>query len=344
MVEIPEEIVEYFGSSNVPIRWLVPQTLAQEGYFGDILRKFSDEIKLENIPQGDAAPIWAKQLECLDRADLKLEVTIQVIGDAVAAKRMQSLRNDPSQCKVKPYDNPELVGICLDSNGLVELDHFRYNDHFFPGLNRSNTVFEVVPPIAKSISSMHWALSQLKDIAVTTKIKVRLDPLLVHDAKAYHPILFKMLVWGKPLDWNSLAGLQQEEHSRWMPGPYCQEEVEFTDLVWSPRDDGIHFICEEVPKLEVCEIRASRYFHGIFVPATRTFIHCDGAIRIYEREELISRHRAHVRRIGKIGKRVKIFEVGGKISTEQWTNLVCAYFVWNNDLQNYFGAGIEYKV
>lgn len=339
MIEIPEEIIEYFGESNSPTFWLVPQVLGSEGHLGDLLRNFSDKLETIQMSEGDDAPIWVKRLAGLNCTDRKLEITIQVVGDAVAAKRLELLRG-----KVKPYDNPDLAGISLDSDGLVGLNDFCYDRRFFPGLNRRQTVFEVVPPLAKAVNSMYWTLSELKNIAQKVKVKVRLDPLLVHDTNKYAPVFFKMLVWGKPLDWNALAGLKQEDHSRWFPDPGWQEDVEFTDMVWSPRNDEIHFTCEEVPKLRAHKIRGSRYSHGIYIPGKHTFIHCDGAIRVYDREELLSRHQAHVRQIGKIGRRIKTFMIDGEISTDEWTNLTCSYFVWNNDLQNYFGTGIRISV
>ena len=82
---------------------------------------------------------------------------------------------------------------------------------------------------------------------------------------------------------------------RWRPDPGWQEDVEFTDLVWSPGKDGVHFTCEEVPKLATCTVRGSRYFHGIYIPGKHSFTHCDGAIRVYSAQELVDRHQAHVR-------------------------------------------------
>lgn len=344
MIQVSRELIDYFGESNAPIFWLVPQVLERNDHLGDLLRNLSDQLEMTSLHYGGDTPTWVSQLINLSPAERRLEATIQVIGDAVAAERLTLLYEANAHGKLKPYDSPDLDGVLPDSDGLVNLNDFCYDGRFFPGLNRKQTVFEGLPPLAKAVNSMYWTLGELAKIASKANIKLRLDPLLIHEVSNYAPVFFKMLVWGKPLDWNTIAELKQEEHSRWFPDPGWQEDVEFTDMVWTPRDDGIHFTCEEVPKLGARQFRGSRYSHGIYVPNRHRFIHCDGAIRIYDLEELFLRHESHVRRIGKIGKRIKTFAVEGEISTDEWTNLTCSYFVWNNDLQNYFGAGIKRSI
>jgi hypothetical protein len=120
---------------------------------------------------------------------------------------------------------------------------------------------------------------------------------------------YKMLVYGKQLDWDDIASLKEERHLRFQPDFLKQEDVEWTDLVWTPCDEGIQFICEEIPKLTACKVRGSRYFHGIYAPSKKSFIHCDGAIRIYDISELEQRLQIHVRKAGKMGNRIKIFRI-----------------------------------
>ncbi|GEM_PF-558464 len=340
MIHVPKELVAFFGKSNAPTFWLVPHVLEGNDDVGQLVRDLSNRIETTTLDDEDV-PTWVGRLTGLKEAERKLEATIQVIGDAVAAERLRLLSEECFLGRMKPYGHPDLDGIVPDPEGLVNLDGFCHDGRFFPGLNRRQTVFEVLPSLAKAANSMYWTLGELTRLAATATIRVRLDPLLVHNLNDYAPVLLKMLVWGKPLDWNAIAGLKQEDHSRWFPDPGWQEDVEFTDMVWSPRDDGVHFVCEEVPKLGARHCRGSRYSHGIYEPDKHAFIHCDGAIRIYTREELLARHRSHARQIGKIGKRIKTFTVEDNISTDEWTKLTCSYFVWNNDLQNYFGTGMR---
>jgi hypothetical protein len=338
MLIIPKELIDYFGGSNAPVFWLVPQLLDSGDRLGSALQRLSKELETAPPVYDGQPPIWMSQIPCQEGPDRNMQMLIQVIEDAVAAERLRIIT---SVVEVKrPYDHLDLVGLNPDSDGLVRFVEFNSGVHFFPGLNRGNTVFEVLPSLPRAVNSMYWVLKELVPLVRKVDVRIRLDPLLVHDVTNYAPVLFRMLVWGRPLDCDRLANLKQEEHCRWIPDNGWQPDVEFTDLVWTPRDDGLHFLCEEVPKTTACSFRPSRYFHSIFDPKMRVFIHCDGASRVYNREELVIRHQIHVRQTGKVGKRVKVFAVDGQITSEEWTNLTCAYFVWNMDLQRYFGNAL----
>jgi len=109
----------------------------------------------------------------------------------------------------------------------------------------------------------------------------------------------------------------------------------FTDIVWSPRGKEVHFICEEIPTHESINVRGSRYFHAIYVPEKEKFIHMDGAVRYFKTDEWDLRKDSHVRQIGKIGKRVKIFKLEGDLPIEFFCDLVQSFFYWNADIHRY---------
>jgi len=57
----------------------------------------------------------------------------------------------------------------------------------------------------------------------------------------------KMLVYGRPLDWDRLRKLK-EEHGQYIDAkPYS--EIGTTQYVWRPEENEIHFTCEELTKL-----------------------------------------------------------------------------------------------
>ena len=62
----------------------------------------------------------------------------------------------------------------------------------------------------------------------------------------------------------------------------------------------------------------------------------DGAIRIYSFEEIEVRNTCHVKDIGKIGKRIKIFQIDNELELEDWSNIASSFYVWNEDVQKYF--------
>ena len=342
MIVVPEELIKYFGISNLPTLWLLPRAMEDEPRLGKMISMLIEQVDQVLQSENPDQPAWVSQSRHLPFENRRISATAHVIGEAVAARRLSILTADINTDTIRPYNHSDLSGLQPDADGLVDLSHFDSGHLFLPGLRRRNSVFEILPSIPDAVNSMHWTLQELVKLGVKLNILIRLDPLMVHLADGYAPIIQKMLVYGKPLDWKALANLKEENHMRWRPDPGWQEDVEFTDLVWSPGKDGVHFTCEEVPKLATCTVRGSRYFHGIYIPGKHSFTHCDGAIRVYSAQELVYRYQAHVRQIGKIGKRIKAFLVGSEITAEEWISLVCTFYVWNNDVQNYFGVGIKW--
>jgi len=335
---VPENVVEYFGGLNIPPCFSLSDVIDDVSQVGRDVRNLLKEVEdLLNYPPS-GLPFWFTQSRGLDFDTRRLWVTERLLSEAIAQKRLQVLVEDYEAETKRPYQHCSLAGIVPNSYGLVSLDLFDKNPSVIPGLRRGQTVFEVLPSIPTAVNSMYWVINILfRHKKVETL--VRLDPLMRQPAGKYQPINYKMLVYGKPLDWGSLSTIKESLHLRWMPDNGWLEDVEFTDLVWSPRDDGVHFLCEEVPKVDSLQFRPSRYFHAIFDPNQMVFIHCDGAIRIYNKDELKERLNGHVRNIGKIGKRVKVFASQSILLAETWTSLVCAFFVWNRDIEKYFATG-----
>jgi len=337
MIEIPNEVVDHFSTSCMPARFQLPGSLEQDSKVGKILREVSASLQQIAGSNKEDQPNWFREIaekhSYLKDEQLIEWLIVQAIDREIAKRRLLLLNSSKQLRQIKPYDHPDLSGIELDNNSLVKLSEF---DISLRHLNRGSTVFEILPSIAYSTNSMYWTLRILFGLAKPGEIKVRLDPLMVQQASTYRSMEYKMWVYGKELDWQDIRNLKEDRHMRWQPNHGSQSDVEFTDLVWSPRDNEVHFICEELPKKELSCMRGSRYFHSIFIADNPRFIHCDGAIRIYSTQEIEQRHTTHVRNIGKIGKRVKIFQTDFDIPTTDWTSLVSAFYVWNMDIERYF--------
>jgi hypothetical protein len=169
--------------------------------------------------------------------------------------------------------------------------------------------------------------------------KIRLDPF-IEEYKSEYKIMFqKMLVYGKPLDWERLRRLKEEEYGQWLDEK-TYSKIGTTDFVWRPMGNEIHFTCEELPKINCLDYRGSRFFHAIFDKITGNIKHCDGAIRFYTLEEFKKRTQYHVRntQVRKIGTRIKIFQIDDFIDQNVFTTLAATFFVWNEDIQKYFGG------
>jgi hypothetical protein len=183
------------------------------------------------------------------------------------------------------------------------------------------------------------------DLAIEKNLdfKIRLDPFIEIPISNYHPIFYKMYVYGRHLDWKRLLSLRNDDFGQWL------DEKEYnragtTDYIWSARKDSIHFTCEELPKTNFKGIKISRYFHAILDKKSGGIIHCDGAIRLYSKQELESRTNFHVKdpEVRKIGKRIKIFQYeikenqGKELEKDAFCLLAATFFVWNKDAERYF--------
>lgn len=338
MIQVPDELIAYFGLSTLPALFLIPR-LPENPIVHSALAELKEELGKSLASPGFALELLGERYKGLSSEDLEFYSLCRVIDAAVGTKRLNALVE--AKATPLPYEHADLCNIQRDKTDLVDLAKFDY-ESLSPGLKSGNTVFQILPSIPTAKNSMYWVFSELvNNVNAKNRVSIRLDPLMIESADEYRPLLQKMLVWGKPLDWEYIRSIRNVLHSRYEPSPGWQEDVQFTDLVWSPYENETHFTCEELPKVNEVSVRGSRYLHAIFDPKEGFFTHCDGALRIYSYAEILARGNAHVRNIGKMGKRVKTFLIDGKIPIQDWTNLVCAFFVWNNDIQKYFGVGLD---
>ncbi len=251
----------------------------------------------------------------------------------IARERLNTLLDTSS--RPKPYNSNNLNDVSIDNSGLVNISDFNLNRR---GITYSDFGYRLCPSTDTDNSS-YWVFLEIASLA-TEKLKsfkIRLDPFIEKPITEYNPMMFKMTVYGKPLDWEGLKNLKSDDYGQFMNekdyGDYGN-----TDYVWRVERDELHFTCEELPKVNKCEYRGSRYFHAIFDKKTGNIIHCDGAIRIYNEIELTNRMQVHVRNTEarKVGKRVKIFQTNDNLNHEDFTKLVVSFFVWNDDIRLYF--------
>jgi len=152
-----------------------------------------------------------------------------------------------------------------------------------------------------------------------------------------------MFTYGQPLDWDRIAALREPEHLEWLPDDRDRPGgVNHTQLCWTPKADGIHFHCEELPLNE--HVRPGRYAHAIYDPETKHFTHADGAVRYYTAPQLQERRQLHVRNAGKAGTRVKVFTFDEPLSRDGWCSVIAALFVWNDDVNCYFESHVDGSV
>lgn len=254
------------------------------------------------------------------------------------AKERISVLLDKSP-RPKPYNSDNLKKVKITKDNLVNIKEFNIDDF---GYKYNNFVYELTPVITNQLNSSHWISRSIMEFTKKKGLnfKIRLDPFIKKKESEYKPMVYKWYIYGKPLDWEKLKKLTQDDSGRFFDGK-SDSEVEFTDYVWRPVEENeLHFTCEEMPKNNCIDYRGSRFFHAIFDKTTGNIKHCDGAIRFYSKEELENRKKYHVKEpeIRKVGKRIKIFQIDDTIDQNTFSTLVVTYFVWNDDIKDYFGG------
>lgn len=337
MNEINNELFQYFLRNPLDIKRSLP----------DLLRKSDDLSEIANNQVSQIAENEALQLIDNDErfkfhnSDLKyndqlkkarIEILSYKINKIVIKKRMDAIHNSDEQGRALPYNHPALTDIHLVDNDLINIKNFDLSDK---RLVRNSHEFFILPTLP-ALNSSTFLWNELLSISAG-EVFIRLDPFLLQSKDDNPQMHYKMWVYGVPLDWDKTTQLKKENHCKWMPDYPDSSDIAFTDAVWLPKGDEIHFTCEEVPKEINVDIRGSRYFHSTYSTNTKKW-HIDGAVRLYDKNSIQTRHKKHVRNAGKMGKRVKIFYVSGKgdFPKEECSALASSFFVWNEDAMNYF--------
>jgi hypothetical protein len=327
------KLLDYFKNSLEDALYGVSEII----YDSDHPQYENAMIDIDNIDIDELEDfITAKRIDRFldDNENLHLEkckcYLISKIQKDIAKSRLKALTEN-----TRPYNSENLVNLQIGENQLVSIKQFEiYNN----GFKYNDKVYSLTHVINGSNSS-YWITQSILSLAFNYKLdfKIRLDPFIEIHHSEYSPMAYKMTIYGKPLDWERLKNLRDEEYGQWMNDDNLSNN-NITDYVWRPENNEIHFTCEELPNIEEVEIRGSRYFHAIFNKETGKIIHCDGAIRIYSKEELTNRLGFHVRKaeVRKVGTRIKIFQLDEEIGQDAFVSLITNFMVWNNDVLMYF--------
>jgi hypothetical protein len=336
-MSIKEILTKHFASSEIGVYFEVNNIFFDESHpqrpaLLEFMKSASDE-EIQKILENKKYQFLGKESPNISwEENASLIYCRKVFPKEVGKLRLETLLNKELN-PPPPYDDSVFSSFERDSNDLISFNE--YKDRNKKG-QLDNKIFKILLSLPHASNSMYWAMASLVEISMKTNIKIRLDPYLIFDKSNYRQMFYKMLVYGKPPDLKALNTLNEIKHIRWMPDDIDSSDVSFTDAVWSPRGNEIHFISEEVPKINSAWFRGSRYFHAVYNCSNNKIIHLDGAIRIYSNNEIEVRNNCHVKDIGKIGKRVKIFQIDSELELKDWSNIASSFFVWNEDLQNYF--------
>ena len=302
-----QELVETAAKSNMPA----------DGAVSDLAASHGHPLQTE-----------ARRIEKLSRRDHSVENQLE---REVSKLRLETLRNSYGSSRPAPLGHPHLESVRADKYGLVNLSLF---DQRCGGLAIGESAFEILPAIDARNSS-YWTLLALNSLPSVISPRIRLDPLMCSAREGYRAMFYRMNIFGQPLTWRKILDLSQETTQRWMPDEPDESNVAFTDAVWTPRDGEVHLRCEECPKPTASDFRPSRYFHAVVDRSSESIVHCDGALRLFSLHEAAERTETHVRDAGKIGTRVKLFQIDDELDSGSWATLLRAFFLWNKDIEEF---------
>ena len=337
MTNIPNAVFDYFSADPVDPRSSVGAIANDtDSPIHSATEDFLSSLDSNQVAEARNEP----HVQFLTRfcADLDREARIwaagRLLARCIASRRLDTLRSDPRVNLTSPYDQPALADLTPDDEGLVPLREFGFDGS---RLLRNGHAFMPVST-TPSPNSTYWLLQSCYLEGLQTSARIRLDPFLHGPASSFPVVSYKMLVYGQSLDWDRLNSLREPEHGCWRPDA-PQQQDEFTDFVWTPRESEIHFVCEEVPSIEKASSHGGRYAHVIYLPSQESISHFDFALRLYNDLEITERHQRHVRHAGKAGFQRKVFRVDSRVPRSTLSALCQAFFVWNSDVTGYFRNG-----
>jgi hypothetical protein len=262
----------------------------------------------------------------------RIWIVDRLLVEEAARRRLTILAAPAPAAETPPYTAESLRRMKVDGEGMVRIADFGFNDATLSTDEFSFTVCSTT----ECPNSTYWLLRSFYNQGIADHVSVRLDPFLWGRSDSFPQTMYKMIVYAKPVNWEGIGKLKEIHHGQ-MRTDNRHENGELTEFLWEPRNDGIHFVCEELPSDRSVEYRAARYLHAIYDPEKSTIVHFDGALRIYSMAQLEERRKLHLRHAGKAGIRTKVFRIDQPLDRNAFSLIAQAFFVWNRDLVAYFG-------
>jgi hypothetical protein len=326
--EVVENLLSSLAQSNTELMYAIDDFLEDKSPIKDILSNYIYSISdsmLKKYLEDDKYWHLRKGYSELEQ---KKQISAYILSDEIDKYRfnyLMELNGIPF-----PYDKI--------SNDIEYDEHYLipYSEKIHSGALHVDGMSYSLMPSIQGKNSMYWTYEFLPFLCKYGRVSVRLDPFMKIATKDYSSMMYKAYMYGRELDWERINSLRGFEEVKWISCDRLFASDFTTGAFWERRKDGIHFICEEIPKEDIIDRRGSRYFHSIYDPEQEVFTHIDGAIRLFTQDEYLNRMNMHVRKCGKVGKRIKLFKIDGAVPRALWVDLIVKFFFWNTDISNYF--------
>ncbi len=171
-------------------------------------------------------------------------------------------------------------------------------------------------------------------------ISVAIDHLRLVPQQWFPPIFGKDYWYGPPLNWKLID-------DKFETGPTVHgstrsifRDIDRTEFLWSYRNGIKTLQIEEIHGLKLLDdpdtdVVLNRYIHSQRDISSGTFIHLDGAVKIYERDSYQHRYDNKMTDANKSEYKPKLFRIDDPISDEEWAQLITFFFRGNEMVLEY---------
>jgi hypothetical protein len=117
-------------------------------------------------------------------------------------------------------------------------------------------------------------------------------------------------------------------------------KLDRTELYWSYKDGIKTFEVEELSREgEYCDsYYLNRYVHSERDVNLRVLRHFDGAVKVYLKDDYTRRMETQLPQELKSHRKIKLFRIDGDVDIDEWIELSCLFFKFNEMLIEYFNA------
>jgi hypothetical protein len=232
-----------------------------------------------------------------------------------------------------------LAGLDVVAPGVFEKDGLLLFAHAFfrRSLSRANTLNEAF----LSILDEHRSDGQLSP-------RIALDSDMIGLADTFRRHIEQVYWWGPKFS-NELStvptGVSRHEST---PRQLYFHGISRTELGWYEQDGKRVFECEELRDSESLGVGSGkfgcRYVHSIVDPASGIATHLDGAVRMYDQDEMIKRLATDIKSAGRNTEYKKLWRLDGNIPVTIWKEMVAHYYRDNRLVGEYLGADEEQPI
>ncbi len=171
-------------------------------------------------------------------------------------------------------------------------------------------------------------------------ISVAIDHLRLVPQQWFSPIFERDYWYGPPLSWKLIDDKYEVGTTVHGSTRSRLHNIDRTEFLWSYRNGLKTLQIEEIHGLILLDdpdtdLVLNRYIHTQRDIASGTFIHLDGAVKIYERDSYQQRYDSKITEADKTKYKPKLFRIDDPINDEEWAQLITFFFRGNEMVFEY---------